>query len=1105
MRSLSVKICRFFLAPLSVWVIMGSCGTRESGIYLVELSPQSSGIHFSNNIIESDSLNYFNFPYIYMGGGIAIGDINNDGLSDIFFTGNMVENKLYLNKGNLTFEDISTASGNQGDNRWYTGVTMVDINADGWLDIYVCASGKTNSENQLFINNKDLTFSEKAETFGINDESPSIQSTFLDYDKDGDLDLFVGNYPLVPLSMGNRFYFEKMVMNQHESSGHLFKNNGDGSFSDITKQSGVQNFGLTLGVIAADFNNDGWQDIYVSNDFQVPDHLYMNNTDGTFSDVLMESFQHTSMFGMGIDASDFTNDGLIDLIQLDMAPEDYKRAKVNMASMDPKSFWEMVDLGGHYQYMQNCVQVNNGMNRNGIPVFSEISRLSGLATTDWSWGILLADLDNDGHKDLLITNGILRDINNNDVLNANKNSLTPQPIKMEEVPSQPLNNYIFQNLGDFKFKDVSDFSGFHREGYSNGIAYGDLDNDGDLDVVVSNLDAKALVFENKNDGSNNFISFRIKGSEENPFGIGTRVTIQDGNHVQMQELTLSRGFQSSVEPVIHFGLGKHDVIEQVRIRWPDGGIQTMKNVKSNQYLTIEKKENNHSQEIAEHRSGAKPQFLDITQKAGINFKHHEDQYDDFAYEPLLPHKNSQMGPGLAVGDIDNDGLEDFFIGNASMSAAEMFLQQQDTTFLKTDGPWQDDIEYEDTGALLFDPDNDGDLDLYIVSGGNDASKPASYYQDRLYINNQGKYIKGADVLPAIRNSGQVIISADFDLDGDKDLFIGGRIVPGRYPYPATSYILRNDGGRDENLRFTDVTKAIAPGFIDLGLVTSAIWEDFNNDGKPDLIIAGEWMGIRFFENKPDVFEEVKNIGMRETSGWWYSLKSVDVNGDGDKDIIAGNLGLNYKYQASKKDPFRIYANDFDENGKSDIVLSYTKKGKQLPVRGKECSSQQVPAISRRFKTYESFADADLLDIYGEYQLNNSLSYEAKTFAHYWIENDGTGKYVMHRLPGKSQFSSVNAIEIIDVNNDRFPDLLLGGNLYGSEVETPRNDASWGLVLENSGSGGFMAQSPGENGLMIKGEVRAIKSIELGKGGQIAYLFAINNDSLKLIGKKVILE
>ena len=1038
---------------------------------------------------------------------MAIGDINNDGLSDIFFTGNMVKNRLYLNKGNLTFEDISFGSGTEGDNRWYTGVTMVDINSDGWLDIYVCASGKTNSKNQLYINNKDLTFSEMAETFGIDDESPSIQSTFFDYDNDGDLDLFVANYPLVPLSMGNRFYFEKMKMNKHGSSGHLFKNNGNGPFSDVTGQSGVQNFGLTLGVVAADFNNDGWQDLYISNDFQVPDHLYLNNTDGTFSDVLTESVQHTSMFGMGVDASDFTNDGLIDLVQLDMVPEDYKRAKVNMASMDPKSFWGMVGLGGHYQYMQNSLQVNNGINDNCVPVFSEISRLSGLAATDWSWGVLFADLDNDSHSDLLITNGIRRDINNNDVINANKFLLPPRPIKMEEVPSQPLSNYIFQNLGDYQFRDVSDFSGFDFEGYSNGIAYGDLDNDGDLDVVVNNLDAKALVYENLSNGSNNFIRFKVRGGEENPLGIGTRITIQNDDQVQMQELTLSRGFQSSVEPVIHFGLGKRDVITQVEVRWPDGSVQTMKNVKGNQHLTIEKKENNNSNEIIESEikescANTGLQFFDITQKAGINFKHHEDQYDDFAYEPLLPHKNSQMGPGLAVGDINSDGLEDFFIGNAAGSAAGMFQQQQDMTFLKIDGPWEDDIGYEDTGALFFDADKDGDLDLYVVSGGNDARKQDTYYQDRLYINKQGNYIKAVDVLPVISNSGQIVISGDFDLDGDEDLFVGGRIVPGHYPYPATSYILRNDGGKDENLRFTDVTKTIAPDLIDCGLVTSAIWEDFNNDGKPDLIIAGEWMQIRFFENKEGIFEEVtEDMGFGESHGWWYSLKSVDVDRDGDKDIIAGNLGLNYKYQTSDEAPFKIYANDFDENGKSDIVLSYTKKGKQLPVRGKECSSQQVPAINHRFKTYESFADADLLDIYGKYQLKNSLSYTVNTFAHFWMENDGAGKYVMHRLPVKSQFSSVNAMEIIDVNNDRFPDLLLGGNLYGSEVETPRNDASVGLVLQGLRDGGFIAQPPGENGLIVKGEVRAIKSIKLGKGGQIAYLFAINNDSVKLIGKR----
>jgi hypothetical protein len=1038
-----------------------------------------------------------------MGGGVAIGDINNDGLPDIFFTGNMVKNKLYLNKGNFKFEDISLSAGIEGDDRWYTGATMVDINSDGWLDIYVCVSGTKKTENQLYINNGDSTFKERAEDYNLNDKSPSIHSVFFDYDKDGYLDLFVGNYPVIPLSLPNAYYFNQMKRNAPELSGHLYRNTGNGSYVNVTEDSGVMNFGLTLGVSVSDFNNDGWQDLYVSNDFQVPDYFYLNNGDGTFTNKLSTSFQHTSMFGMGIDASDINNDGLADLIQLDMAPADYFRAKTNMASMNPKSFWEIVDLGGHYQYMQNSLQINNGANTDGVPIFSEVSRLAGVATTDWSWGVLFADFNNDTKKDIFITNGIRRDVNYNDIIKASKSPFRSDKIDIRELPSEPLHNYLFQNLGEYEFSDVSIPSGFNVKRFSNGVSYGDLDNDGDLDLVINNLDDVAQVYENKTENDNNFLKIKFLGPKDNLFGIGTKVELICENGIyQMQELSVSKGFQSAVDPSLLFGLGMAKKVKEIHVQWPDGHTQKFSDIRANQTFLMEYNDNEPKTTIYEEEKDKTTYvFNDITVKSGIDFKHQEDPYNDFINEPLLPHKYSSLGPGIAVGDINNDGRDDFFIGNAKNSKAALYVQTEHLKFIRKSGPWDADFIYEDTGAIFFDPDQDGDMDLLVVSGGNDIETDGDkIYQDRIYINIDGEFIKCDTCLPELTNSGQTVAQADYDSDGDIDLFVGGRIVPGKYPLPSASYILENDGGKDGMLRFTNVTEQLAPDFLNLGLVTSAIWKDFNQDGIPDLVLAGEWMPIRFYEFvNGRLIDKTRDLGLNNTKGWWYSLKEMDFDGDGDLDLFAGNLGLNYKYKTNKQAPFQVYYSDFDENGNSDIVLSYIKNDKQLPLRGKECSGQQIPSINVRFKTYESFAKATLPEIYGEGMLADALMYETDTFAHSWLENRGKEGFLIHQLPRESQFSSINAIEIINVNNDNLPDLIMGGNLYNAEVETPRNDSSFGLILKNNADKTFESLEPKKTGLFMVGEIRNIRKIKLGNNKDKEYfLMAVNNDSLKLI-------
>ena len=615
-------------------------------------------------------------------------------------------------------------------------------------------------------------------------------------------------------------------------------------------------------------------------------------------------------------------------------------------------------------------------------------------------------------------------------------------------------------------------------------------------MIINNLDGLAGLYENKTEGAQaNYLSISLKGEEKNPLGLGAKVSIQTQRLTQTQELTLTRGYQSSVEPRLHFGLGEATTIEKLTVIWANGNTQILENIPTNQALKLDFANSSSSRE--NQSALPSPTFTDISESSNIHFQHTEDEYNDFQFEPLLPHKNSQMGPAMAVGDINQDGLDDVFLGNAAGSSAKLFIQKSSGEFEELTGPWKADAEFEDTGALFFDADNDSDLDLYVVNGGNHKSKPASFYQDRLYLNTESGFVKSTQSLPIIASSGLSAIAGDYDGDGDQDLFVGGRIVPGKYPFPAQSYILRNEGGKDKEVRFTDATNEVLPSLTEAGLITSALWDDFNQDGKLDLIIAGEWTSIRFFQNNGAEFEEVtEKTGLKDQTGWWYSLEKADIDGDGDMDYIAGNLGLNYKYKASKEKPFEIYANDFDENGSNDIVLSYKKSGTKVPLRGRECSSQQVPAIKARFETYESFANATLGDIYGDIMLENSLHYKANSFAHQWFENLGDGTFKSHQLPIKTQFSSINSIKAFDYNHDAYPDLLVAGNLYQAEVETPRADASTGLVLVGSESGEFEVISPTKSGIMLSGEVKDIEALST-RNNQQAFIFGRNNQSVKI--------
>ena len=1104
------KKARLFLLPLFLVVLYASCKktTDQDSIGLFEkLSAERSGIQFSNNITENDSINYFSYLYLYMGGGVAIGDFNNDGLQDIYLTGNMVENKLYLNKGNLQFEDISKKAGVSADNRWVTGVTLGDANQDGWLDIYVSVSGKwVTRKNLLYINDAKEgttpTFTESAESYGLADTGNTTQSVFFDYDLDGDQDLYVANYPITAPGQNMEKYLNYTNSGTpYDQSDRLYRNDGNGKFTDTTQESNLAKYGLSLGISVGDFNQDGWPDLYVCNDFVTPDYFLINNKDGTFSDQNLKLTNHTSYFSMGSDVADFNNDGLLDLLQVDMLPKSNSRIKENMASMDMERFYDIVRNGLHHQYSTNTLQLNMGNDKDGLPRFGDVARMSGLSSTDWSWAPIFADFDNDGFKDVYITNGVRRDINNQDFFHVPKEEMDKlNDLELtKKLPFEKIRNFAFKNKADLSFEDVGHQWGIDFEGFSNGVAYADLDNDGDLDLVVNNLDDKSILYENKASDRklNNFLRVKMNGPKNNAFGLGCKIWLEDHGETQFQELTLTRGFQSSVEPILHFGIGKKNTIEKVRILWQDGKEQILEDVEANQLLAMDYKDAQTKGKF--QKEGTKQLFEDITEQVQLKFKHEENSFNDFTYQVLLPHKTSEYGPALAVGDIDNNGLDDIYVGGAYGQAGKMYYQNEDGIFIEIlNDVWEIDKKQEDVGATFFDANGDGLQDLYVVSGGNEAEIESDYYLDRLYINEgQGKFRKNSTALPKINSSGSCAISGDFDNDGDMDLFVGGRLTPRNYPVAPRSYLLRNDSSAF-GIKFVDVTEEIAPGLADVGMVTKAEWVDFDNDNYLDLMLVGEWMPISYFNNvKGEFVNETEKSGFSDTNGWWFGMISEDFDQDGDLDFVMGNLGLNYKYQATEKEPFSIYMKDFDRNNKNDIVLSYYESGTEYPVRGKGCSSEQIPVISYKFKDYKSFAAASLADVYTTDELKESLQFKVGSFASAYIENLGSHKFKISPLDNLAQISSINSILAEDINKDGNMDLVMGGNLYGSEVETPRNDSSYGSLMVGNGKGAFSSKMPYENGLMVKGEVKAIEKIRLA-GGQEGILFAKNNDYLQLM-------